>query len=163
MITATRTYLGTRCLGHGTRPNSCGQESRKLKICGMKNSKSVFEKCACIPTTANAIPARQQRVSPGKARAGYLGTFKPISQNEATDVPVMVLESSAYTYKWEHEVQHQQNVTFYFCDFHHFCDLCLKSQRSKRDVSRESRLSTISKESKILVLTRRQSRTNDGH
>lgn len=49
-------YLGTLCRGQGTSPNSCGQESRKLKICGMKNSSKVFEKCAWIPTTANAIP-----------------------------------------------------------------------------------------------------------
>lgn len=49
-------YLGTRWRGQGTKPNSWGHESTKLKICGRKKSRSVFEKCACIPTTAKAMP-----------------------------------------------------------------------------------------------------------
>ncbi len=51
-----QTHLGTRCRGHGTSPKSWGQESTKLKIWGRKKSNRVFEKCAWIPTTANAIP-----------------------------------------------------------------------------------------------------------
>ena len=35
---------GTLCRGQGTSPNSCGHDRRKLKIWGIKNSKSVFEK-----------------------------------------------------------------------------------------------------------------------
>jgi hypothetical protein len=38
-------HRGNRCLGHGTRPNNCGQLRRKLNICGMKNSSRVLEKC----------------------------------------------------------------------------------------------------------------------
>lgn len=30
----------------------------KLKICGMNNSNSVFEKWPRIPTTANTVPAK---------------------------------------------------------------------------------------------------------
>lgn len=37
-------YLGTLCRGHGTSPNNCGQDKRKLKIWGIKKSNSVFEK-----------------------------------------------------------------------------------------------------------------------
>lgn len=52
------THRGIRCLGHGTSPNNCGQLSRKLNTCGIKNKSSVFEKWPWIPTTANAMPLK---------------------------------------------------------------------------------------------------------
>jgi hypothetical protein len=54
----TTTYLGKRCRGQGTRPNSWGTLNTKLKIWGMKNKSKVLEKCPWIATTANAIPAK---------------------------------------------------------------------------------------------------------
>lgn len=38
------TTHGTRCRGMGTNRKSCGQEKRKLNICGMKKSSSVLLK-----------------------------------------------------------------------------------------------------------------------
>ena len=35
-----------------------------------KTKSKVLEKCPSIPTTANAIPAKQQKVSPTKTDAG---------------------------------------------------------------------------------------------
>lgn len=51
-------HLGNRCRGHGTIPNSCGQERRKLNICGMKNRRTVFEKWPSMPATAMVMPAK---------------------------------------------------------------------------------------------------------
>lgn len=52
------THRGIRCRGQGTNPNNCGQLSKKLKICGIKKRRRVFEKWPWIPTTANAIPLK---------------------------------------------------------------------------------------------------------
>ena len=55
---AAGAHRGSRCLGQGTSPKSCGQLSKKLKICGMKKSRSVLEKWPWTPTTAKAIPLK---------------------------------------------------------------------------------------------------------
>ena len=51
-------YLGKRCRGHGMKRNSCGTDSRKLMIWGIKNSSMVLLKWPMIPTTAKVIPAK---------------------------------------------------------------------------------------------------------
>lgn len=51
-------YLGKRCRGHGMKRNSCGTDSRKLIIWGIKNNSMVLLKWPMIPTTAKVIPAK---------------------------------------------------------------------------------------------------------
>mmetsp|Transcript_8725 Transcript_8725/g.19178 ORF Transcript_8725/g.19178 Transcript_8725/m.19178 type:complete len:138 (-) Transcript_8725:1112-1525(-) len=58
IILISSSNRGSLCRGQGTILNSCGTLHRKLATCGMKNSSSVLLKCPCIPTTANAIPAK---------------------------------------------------------------------------------------------------------
>lgn len=50
--------FGNRCLGQGISLNSCGDEYKKLKTCGIKKRSVVLLKCPKMPTTANVIPEK---------------------------------------------------------------------------------------------------------
>ena len=63
--------LGSRCLGQCTILKSCGEEYKKLTICGRKNSTSVSLKCPRIPATPSDMPAKYVNVSPTNTLLGY--------------------------------------------------------------------------------------------